>query len=112
MPDVARLSVSSVAAVAAMGPKLDKLKEWSRSTYKCTKQSIYEKLGKSTRTVDVELDSQIEVIQMLISMFISSLVFFQVFRETKRRYESMLALARSYANHFYNLMQTQRGLSK
>jgi hypothetical protein len=24
----------------------------------------------------------------------------------------MLALARSYANHFYNLMQTQRGLSK
>lgn len=37
---------------------------------------------------------------------------FQLFRETKRRYESMLALARSYANHFYNLMQTQRGLSK
>lgn len=37
---------------------------------------------------------------------------FQLFRETKRRYENMLALARSYANHFYNLMQTQRGLSK
>ena len=63
MPDVARLSVSSVAAVAAMGPKLDKFKQWSRSTYKCTKQSIYEKLGKSTPTVDVELDGQIEVVQ-------------------------------------------------
>ena len=61
MPDVARLSASSVAAVAAMGPKFDKFKQWSRSTYKCTKQSIYEKLGKSTRTVDVELDAQIEV---------------------------------------------------
>lgn len=60
MPDVARLSASSVAAIA---PKLDKFKQWSRSTYKCTKQSIYEKLGKSTRTVDAELDGQIEVYQ-------------------------------------------------
>jgi hypothetical protein len=51
----------SAAAVAAVGPKLDKFKQWSRSTYKCTKQSIYEKLGKTTRTVDIEIDTQIEV---------------------------------------------------
>ena len=54
-----RLSASS--AVAAVAPTIDKLKQWSRSTFKCTKQSIYEKLGKTTRTVDVELDTQIEV---------------------------------------------------
>ena len=37
--------------------------------------------------------------------------YFQQLKETKRRYENMLALARSYANHFLNLMQTQRALS-
>ncbi|CAF1571206.1 unnamed protein product, partial [Rotaria sordida] len=90
---MSRLSASSAAAVASVGPTIDKLKQWSRSTYKCTKQSIYEKLGKTTRTVDVEVDTQIEQL-----------------RETKRRYENMLALARSYANHFLSLMQTQRVL--
>jgi hypothetical protein len=95
IPDMSKLSASSVAAVAAMGPKFDKFKQWSRSTYKCTKQSIYEKLGKTTRTIDIELDTQIEQ-----------------FRETKRRYENMLALARSYANNFFNLIQTQKALSK
>ena len=58
IPDMSKITASSVAAVA---PTIDKLKQWSRSTYKCTKQSIYEKLGKTTRTVDVELDNQIEV---------------------------------------------------
>jgi hypothetical protein len=62
IPDMSKLSVSSAAAVAAVGPKLDKLKQWSLSTYKCTKQSIYEKLGKTTRTVDIEIDTQIEVL--------------------------------------------------
>jgi hypothetical protein len=61
IPDMSKLSASSAAAVAAVGPTIDKLKQWSRSTYKCTKQTIYEKLGKTTRTVDVELDTQIEV---------------------------------------------------
>ena len=63
MPDMSRLSISSAAALAAMAPKIDKIKQWSRSTYKCTKQSIYEKLGKTTRTVDIELDAQIEVLK-------------------------------------------------
>lgn len=61
IPDMSKISASSAAAVAAVGPTIDKLKQWGRSTYKCTKQSIYEKLGKTTRTVDVELDTQIEV---------------------------------------------------
>ncbi|CAF0725013.1 unnamed protein product [Adineta ricciae] len=94
MPDISRISSSSAAAVAAVAPTIDKFKQWTRTTYKCTKQSLFEKLGKTSRTVNVELDAQIEHL-----------------RETKRRYEDMLALARSYANHFYNLMQTQSALS-
>ena len=73
IPDISRLSASSAAAVAAMGPKIDKLKQWSRQTYKCTKQSIYEILGKTTRTVDIELDTQIEVLKKPNQNF---LVFF------------------------------------
>jgi hypothetical protein len=61
IPDMSKISASSAAAVAAVGPTIDKLKQWGRSTYKCTKQTIYERLGKTTRTVDVELDNQIEV---------------------------------------------------
>lgn len=61
IPDMSKISASSAAAVAAVGPTIDKLKQWGRSTYKCTKQTIYEKLGKTSRTVDVELDSQVEV---------------------------------------------------
>lgn len=61
MPDMTKISASSAAAVAAVAPTIDKLKQWSRSAYKCTKQTIYEKLGKTTRTVDVELENQIEV---------------------------------------------------
>jgi hypothetical protein len=74
MPDMSKISASSAAAVAAVGPTIDKLKQWGRSTYKCTKQTIYEKLGKTTRTVDVELDSQIEVI--LINYLIKLIDFF------------------------------------
>jgi len=32
--------------------KIESLKNWSISTYKCTKQLMYERLGKTSRTVD------------------------------------------------------------
>ncbi len=62
IPDMSKLSASSAAAVAAVGPTIDKLKQWSRTTYKCTKQTIFEKLGKTTRTIDIEHEAQIEVL--------------------------------------------------
>ena len=37
------------------------LKQWTRSAYKCSRQIVSEKLGKSSRTVDPELDLIIEV---------------------------------------------------
>lgn len=50
---------------------------------------------------------------MKMSKILSNLSIdsFQQLRETKRRYENLLGLARSYANHFANLLQTQRALS-
>ncbi|CAF1579545.1 unnamed protein product, partial [Didymodactylos carnosus] len=73
--------------------RIDSVKRWGLSTYKCTKQSMLEKFGKSTRTVDSELETQIEQL-----------------KETKRRYENMLILARAWQNHFAQLMHTQRAL--
>ena len=38
---------------------------WTISTYKCGRQSLYERLGKTSRTVDPELEEQIEVLPTL-----------------------------------------------
>lgn len=73
--------------------KLDFVKKWSLNTYKCTKQMISERFGRGQRTVDLELEAQIEVL-----------------RDTKRKYENVLRLARALTNHFYNMVQTQHAL--
>lgn len=70
--------------------RIDSIKSWSISTYKCSKQLMLEKLGKSSRTVDVELELQIEAL-----------------RETQRKYLNILKLARALASHFYHMVQTQ-----
>jgi hypothetical protein len=36
----------------AQQSKIETIKNWSISTYKCTKQLMFEKLGKTSRTVD------------------------------------------------------------
>ncbi|XP_069395589.1 arfaptin-2b isoform X1 [Paralichthys olivaceus] len=73
--------------------KLETVKKWGYNTYKCTKQMISERFGRGSRTVDLELEAQIEVL-----------------RDTKRKYENMLRLARALTNHFYNMVQTQHAL--
>lgn len=40
------------ATVMKASSRIENLKNWSISTYKCTKQLMFEKLGKSSRTVD------------------------------------------------------------
>ncbi|XP_045204085.2 arfaptin-2-like isoform X1 [Mercenaria mercenaria] len=75
--------------------KLEQVKNWSINTYKCTKQLLSEKLGKGSRTVDLELEAQIEVL-----------------RDTKRKYENILRLSRTLANHFSQVVQTQRALGE
>ncbi|XP_071989666.1 arfaptin-2 isoform X1 [Engystomops pustulosus] len=73
--------------------KFDMVKKWGINTYKCTKQLISERFGRGSRTVDLELETQIELL-----------------RDTKRKYEGVLQLARALTAHFYNLVQTQRAL--
>lgn len=75
--------------------KIDSLKHWSISTYKCTRQIMLEKLGKTTRTVDTELEGSIEQL-----------------RETQRKYLSILRLTRAMSTHFFHMVQTQHLLSE
>uniref|UniRef100_A0A672M1Q3 Arfaptin-2-like n=1 Tax=Sinocyclocheilus grahami TaxID=75366 RepID=A0A672M1Q3_SINGR len=73
--------------------KFDSMKKWSINTYKCTKQMFSERFGRGSKTVDLELEAQIDVL-----------------RETKMKYECILRLARELTSHFYNMVQTQQAL--
>lgn len=79
--------------VKAPQSKIDTIKQWSISTYKCTRQIISERLGKTSRTIDPELEAQIESL-----------------RETQRKYAVVLRLARALTSHFYHVVQTQHAL--
>ena len=70
--------------------KLETIKQWTISTYKCSRQSLYERLGKTSKTVDPELDEQIEAL-----------------RDTQRKYANILRLAKTLSGHFFNMVQTQ-----
>ncbi|XP_039987639.1 arfaptin-2-like isoform X6 [Xiphias gladius] len=73
--------------------KLDSVKKWGINTYKCTKQMFSERFGRGSRTVDLELEAQIDVL-----------------RETKNKYENILRLATALINHFQSMVQTQQAL--
>lgn len=74
--------------------KIDTIKNWSISTYKCTRQMMLEKFGKSQRTIDTELETRIEQL-----------------RETHRKYLTVLRLARSFSSHFHHVVATQHMLA-
>ncbi|XP_038162063.1 arfaptin-1 isoform X1 [Cyprinodon tularosa] len=73
--------------------KLDLVRKWSINTYKCTRQILSEKLGRGSKTVDLELEAQIELL-----------------RENKRKYQIVIKLAQALANQLSQIMQTQRQL--
>jgi DNA-binding transcriptional regulator GbsR (MarR family) len=73
--------------------KMDNLKKWSISTYKCTRQLLSEKFGKGSRTVDEELESQVAVL-----------------KETQKKYLSILRLSKQLTQQFSVMLQTQRNL--
>jgi len=66
--------------------KLDSLRAWSFNTYKFTRQLLSERLGRGTRTVDSELEAQIELL-----------------RDTQAKYANILRLARALTAHFYQV---------
>lgn len=92
---VSPTSESSNTLVKSSSSRIETLKNWSISTYKCTKQLMFEKLGKTSRTVDAELESQIEQL-----------------RDTQRKYLNILRLTRALTSHFYHVVQSQHQLGE
>lgn len=75
--------------------KIETIKCWGVSTYKCTRQLMYEKLGKTSRTIDKDLETQIEYL-----------------RDTQKKYANLLKLTRLLSTHFYHVVQTQQALAE
>ncbi|ALC46508.1 CG17184 [Drosophila busckii] len=85
---------SPESLIRTSASKIDSIKNWSISTYKCTRQIMLEKLGKSQRTVDSDLEAQIEQL-----------------RDTQRKYLSILRLTRAFSSHFQHVVITQHSLA-
>ncbi|XP_022815725.1 arfaptin-2, partial [Spodoptera litura] len=94
-PDVSQNGAGSSTLLRAGSSKLDAIRNWGVSTYKCTKQILYEKLGKSSRTVDTELEAQIEML-----------------RETQRKYAGVLRLSGALTSQLAAAAGTQRALGE
>ncbi|KAM3832072.1 arfaptin-1 isoform 4-T7 [Vipera latastei] len=95
-PRVQQKSGPVVLAEEVKNPAMEKLelvRKWSLNTYKCTRQIISEKLGRGSRTVDLELEAQIEVL-----------------RENKKKYENVLKLAQTLSTQLSQMVHTQRQL--
>ena len=75
--------------------KLQSIRNWTISTYKCSRQTLYERLGKTNKTVDLELEGQIEKL-----------------RDTREKYENILRLSRALTSHFYHVVTTQSSLGQ
>ncbi|XP_077156196.1 arfaptin-1 isoform X3 [Paroedura picta] len=73
--------------------KLELVRRWSLNTYKCTRQIISEKLGRGSRTVDLELEAQIEIL-----------------RDNKKKYENILKLAQTLSTQLFQMVHTQKQL--
>lgn len=74
--------------------RFDFFRTWSFNTYKFTRQLLSERLGRGSRTVDAELEAQIETL-----------------RDVQSKYANVLKLTRALTNHFYQVIQTQRALA-
>jgi len=94
-PTVEKSGMSTTVTTPSPGVnnKLQTIRNWTISTYKCSRQSLYERLGKTNKTVDVELDGQI-----------------QHLRDTREKYDNILRLARALTSHFYHVVTTQSSL--
>uniref|UniRef100_A0A4W2H5P2 ARF interacting protein 1 n=1 Tax=Bos indicus x Bos taurus TaxID=30522 RepID=A0A4W2H5P2_BOBOX len=60
---------------------------------RCTRQIISEKLGRGSRTVDLELEAQIDIL-----------------RDNKKKYENILKLAQTLSTQLFQMVHTQRQL--
>lgn len=82
--------VTKLISLPTQSP-MDSLREWSISTFKCTKQLINEKRGNCSITNDAQLQADIEQL-----------------RETRIKLVQMLRTAQQMNLHYTNLVKTQR----
>lgn len=84
--------VTKLISLPTQSP-MDSLREWSISTFKCTKQLINEKRGNCSITNDAQLQADIEQL-----------------RETRIKLVQMLRTSQQMNIHYTNLVKTQRQL--
>ncbi|XP_029381815.1 arfaptin-1-like isoform X2 [Echeneis naucrates] len=73
--------------------KLQRVRKWSITTYKYTRQALSEKLGRGSRTVDLELEPRLELL-----------------RDDRQRYSNVTKLAQTLANQLAQFSVTQKTL--
>uniref|UniRef100_A0A3Q3ES43 ARF interacting protein 1 n=1 Tax=Labrus bergylta TaxID=56723 RepID=A0A3Q3ES43_9LABR len=73
--------------------KLLRVRKWSITTYKCTRQALSEKLGRGSRTVDLDLERRLELL-----------------RDDRQRYENVTKVAQTLANQLAQITVTQKTL--
>ncbi|KAK7909971.1 hypothetical protein WMY93_014655 [Mugilogobius chulae] len=73
--------------------KLERVRKWSITTYKCTRQALAEKMGRGSRTVDLELEPRLELL-----------------KDDRQRYDHMTKLTQTLANQIAQLSVTQKTL--
>ncbi|XP_042566478.1 arfaptin-1-like isoform X2 [Clupea harengus] len=71
--------------------KLERVRKWSINTYKCTRQMLAERLGRGSRTVDLDLEARIE---KLIDL--------------RSRYDNVTKLAQTLASQTAQVSHTQK----
>ena len=73
--------------------RLQSFKSWGITKVKCARQSMNERLGKVTRTVDVEMAERIENLQ-----------------EAQRTYQQIVTIAKRLSGQLRSFLETQRSL--
>uniref|UniRef100_A0A1I8F637 AH domain-containing protein n=1 Tax=Macrostomum lignano TaxID=282301 RepID=A0A1I8F637_9PLAT len=94
-PDRANQILSAAGLTGRQDNTLDHVRQWSVSTYKCTKQLVSERLGKGSRTVDTDLEAAVANL-----------------RDSQKRYQALLNLAGGLARHFQFLAKPFRDLAR
>uniref|UniRef100_A0A3Q1J8R9 AH domain-containing protein n=1 Tax=Anabas testudineus TaxID=64144 RepID=A0A3Q1J8R9_ANATE len=73
--------------------KLERVRKWSITAYKCTKQALSEKLGRGSRTVDLDLEPRLDLL-----------------KDDRQRYNNMTKLAQTLASQIAQFTVTQKTL--
>ncbi|XP_068443809.1 arfaptin-1-like [Clinocottus analis] len=72
---------------------LERVRRWTITAYKCTRQTMSEKLGRGSRTVDLDLEPRLELL-----------------KDDRQRYDGVTKLAQTLANQLAQFSVTQRAL--